>query len=186
MKLTYAILVGTLVLVFAGLSFTVTTVSNKQIAKQTEERASMDVLSKSIAALAPHKTFNETLRGKVVVINLWGGWCKPCLKEIPELNKLVKDFDSKGVRFIALSREDEESDLDALKKADLNFDYEKIPLAVKELKFFQQLKLEHEFGGYPLNLILDREGKLVFYKSGYDKENIKEMRNILKALTQNS
>jgi len=28
------------------------------------------------------------LRGQWVIINYWAKWCKPCIKEIPELNKL--------------------------------------------------------------------------------------------------
>ena len=30
----------------------------------------------------------EALRGQWVVINYWARWCKPCVKEIPELNRL--------------------------------------------------------------------------------------------------
>ena len=30
----------------------------------------------------------DALRGQWVVINYWARWCKPCVKEIPELNKL--------------------------------------------------------------------------------------------------
>lgn len=28
----------------------------------------------------------ESLRGEWVLVNYWAEWCKPCLKEIPELN----------------------------------------------------------------------------------------------------
>lgn len=33
----------------------------------------------------------SNFKGKWVVINYWAGWCKPCLREIPELNRLAKD-----------------------------------------------------------------------------------------------
>jgi thiol-disulfide isomerase/thioredoxin len=36
----------------------------------------------------------DSLRGQWVVINYWARWCKPCLKEIPELNKLNSSNDS--------------------------------------------------------------------------------------------
>jgi thiol-disulfide isomerase/thioredoxin len=32
----------------------------------------------------------EQLQGQWVVINYWAIWCKPCIKEIPELNALDK------------------------------------------------------------------------------------------------
>ena len=35
--------------------------------------------------------FSE-LQGRVVFINYWAEWCKPCRKEIPELNSLHQQF----------------------------------------------------------------------------------------------
>lgn len=32
------------------------------------------------------------LRGQWVVINYWAKWCKPCIKEIPELNELDQHY----------------------------------------------------------------------------------------------
>lgn len=32
----------------------------------------------------------DELRGQWVVINYWAVWCKPCIQEIPELNKLAE------------------------------------------------------------------------------------------------
>ena len=32
------------------------------------------------------------LRGQWVVINYWAKWCKPCIKEIPELNELDRHY----------------------------------------------------------------------------------------------
>ena len=34
----------------------------------------------------------EALRGQWVVINYWAKWCKPCIREIPELNRLDRDY----------------------------------------------------------------------------------------------
>lgn len=33
----------------------------------------------------------QSYRGQWVFINYWAEWCKPCLKEIPELNRLEKE-----------------------------------------------------------------------------------------------
>ena len=33
------------------------------------------------------------LHGQWVVINYWAKWCKPCIKEIPELNELNHNYD---------------------------------------------------------------------------------------------
>jgi thiol-disulfide isomerase/thioredoxin len=44
--------------------------------------------------------------GKVLLINLWATWCGPCRMETPELVKLHKEFQSRGVEMVALSTED--------------------------------------------------------------------------------
>ena len=32
------------------------------------------------------------LRGQWVVVNYWAKWCKPCIREIPELNALNREY----------------------------------------------------------------------------------------------
>ncbi len=48
--------------------------------------------------------------GRWVVVNYWAEWCKPCLKEIPELNLLDRDSGDKvrviGVNFDGLQGDD--------------------------------------------------------------------------------
>ena len=42
----------------------------------------------------PHTTSPNIaeLRGQWLVINYWAKWCKPCIKEIPELNELDQQY----------------------------------------------------------------------------------------------
>lgn len=52
----------------------------------------------------------DGLLGKWVVINYWAEWCKPCIKEIPELNEIHDDRDNynaliMGVNFDKLALE---------------------------------------------------------------------------------
>lgn len=45
-------------------------------------------------------------RGQVVVLNLWATWCVSCLKEIPDLMALEREFSPRGMKLLAVSMDD--------------------------------------------------------------------------------
>ena len=45
------------------------------------------------------------VEGKVVVMNVFGTWCPPCMMEIPHFVKLQKEYEGKGVQVIGLAWE---------------------------------------------------------------------------------
>jgi peroxiredoxin len=51
-----------------------------------------DITGKNIA-LSDYK-------GQFVFINFWATWCSPCIKNIPEENKLFQEYNNKGIVFL--------------------------------------------------------------------------------------
>jgi len=45
-------------------------------------------------------------RGDVVVVNVWGSWCPPCIAEAPALERVWERTRSKGVQFIGIDFKD--------------------------------------------------------------------------------
>ena len=47
--------------------------------------------------------------GKIVVLNFWATWCKPCLEEMPLLDSIQKRYGETGVQVIAVSADQKET-----------------------------------------------------------------------------
>jgi peroxiredoxin len=72
---------------------------------QAEEqgRAKVDFTLKDIKG---HSWTLHELRGKVVLVNFWATWCEPCLREMPDLEALNRQFGPNGLAVLAISDED--------------------------------------------------------------------------------
>jgi len=96
--------------------------------------------------------------GKVLLVNLWATWCGPCRSEIPELVKLHKEYQDRGVEMIGLSTED--PDASAQSVADFvrayNVDYQ-IGWATREVA----LTLMQGRTSIPQSFIIARDGRIL-------------------------
>lgn len=96
---------------------------------------------------------------KILVMNFWFLGCPPCLKEIPELNRLVERYhDSANVIFLAFGRDDAEA---IRSRSDIEqFRYRLIPSA---------RAIASAFGikGYPTHIVADGDGVVRFFREGY-------------------
>jgi peroxiredoxin len=108
-----------------------------------------DITGTTVAAAA--------LRGKVVVLNFWFPACKPCVAEVPELNRLVDRYAARGVVFIAPSRDDKTALVQFL--ATHRFAYRVCPSATELIARFQVI-------GYPTNVVIDRIGMMILSETG--------------------
>lgn len=64
----------------------------------------------------------DDFKGKALVINFWGTWCKPCVKEMPALQAQSEKWKDKGVVVIGINAgEDRMSVENFVKQVDVSF-----------------------------------------------------------------
>jgi cytochrome c biogenesis protein CcmG, thiol:disulfide interchange protein DsbE len=98
--------------------------------------------------------------GKVIVLNFWASWCKPCEQEARELEQAHQYFkDSGNVVFLGLAYVDTEPN--SLAYIDrFGITYPNGPdMATKVSQMFR-------VRGVPETFIIDRSGKLAYFKAG--------------------
>lgn len=107
----------------------------------------------------------DELKGKVVVLNFWFTHCKPCVKEMPELNKVVNKFKSKGVIFLAFALD---------KKEALHKFLAKTPFSYHIVAESQSIADKYKVGAFPTHVIIDKDSKVVLVKRGLYTSDIEE------------
>ncbi|MBW3575021.1 MAG: TlpA family protein disulfide reductase, partial [Actinobacteria bacterium] len=55
----------------------------------------------------------ESLRGEVVLLNIWATWCPPCREEMPSMQRLQEKLGPEGLRIVAVSIDAESGGTDA-------------------------------------------------------------------------
>ena len=96
-------------------------------------------------------------QGKVLLVNLWATWCAPCRRETPELVKLYKEYQSRGVEMVGLSTEDPEASAQSVQEfvRQYNVDYH-VGWASREVA----ITLMQGRGSIPQSFVITRDGRI--------------------------
>jgi len=153
-----------------------------EIATAEKERKEKNILQVIIDSTKnKHPVFNESIKGKVIVVNVWTSWLPACRKQIPELNKLVKDFSSDKIVFIAIDPADSAREVTTLQKENIKFEY-KLLFGEKDLShIFYSEGRDVQIGEVPLpmNVVINSEGRVEMFYSGDHPEQLQNIRNYL-------
>jgi thiol-disulfide isomerase/thioredoxin len=103
----------------------------------------------------------EDLRGKTVVLDFWGTWCKPCLMATPDLLRLHRKYADEGVVFIGVAVNDQEDAWSAY-IAKHNMAWPQF------LDRTRKMAIPYGVISYPTYIVIDGEGIVRARKSGYN------------------
>jgi thiol-disulfide isomerase/thioredoxin len=125
------------------------------------------------------RNYSELKGENLTLIDFWATWCKPCIKAIPELNKIYDSFKTQGVEIIGINCDGPRS-------------VSKVAPFSKSLKIQypvlvdinSEIKSDLNILALPTLLIVDANDKVVWIHEGFvsgDAEIIKaEIEKLLK------
>jgi peroxiredoxin len=93
-------------------------------------------------------------KGKVVLLNFWGTWCVPCLREIPELVRVSEQFQKKGFAVLGIAVDSGRPDDIRAFMAEHRMTY---TILIGELGF---IKKAFRVVGFPTSILIDRQGMI--------------------------
>ena len=108
----------------------------------------------------------SSFHGQPVFIEFWATWCGPCVDLMPDLNKLYAELKGKGLGWMSIDNDEDSSDAATFLSGEHitwpNYHDEDGSLG----KAFQR-------HGIPLGVLIDADGKIVFYQSGYEISDLR-------------
>jgi thiol-disulfide isomerase/thioredoxin len=111
----------------------------------------------------------SSLRGKVVLLDVWASWCGPCKQELPMLDAIAGRLHRRGVEVVAVSvdqdRENVDKFLGARPRWNLTVAHDPKG-AIADT--FQPEKM-------PTSYVIDRQGIIRYVNSGFEPADAKEI-----------
>ena len=96
---------------------------------------------------------NESMKGKIIVIKCWYIHCTPCIREFPQVNKLVEEYkDQKDILFISLAEDSVEQLKAFLIRKPLSY------AVIPDMKVYMNEALQ--LNSFPTHFILNKEGMI--------------------------
>ncbi|MES2837118.1 MAG: TlpA disulfide reductase family protein [Bacteroidota bacterium] len=99
----------------------------------------------------------SSLRGKVVMIDFWASWCRPCRMENPNVVKLYAAYKNKGFEIYGVSLDKDKA---AWEKAIAD---DKLTwLHGSDLQFWSSpIAKSYDVQGIPMTYLIDKDGKII-------------------------
>jgi thiol-disulfide isomerase/thioredoxin len=112
----------------------------------------------TVAGLDDKRIKLSSLRGKPVMLDFWATWCPPCRESLPHTQK-VATLHGEKIQVLAISNEDKAVIQTFMKNNKYTYP------AYQDAD--NSAAMKYKVDGIPTFVVIDAEGKLVFYQSGY-------------------
>ncbi|MDH5359874.1 MAG: TlpA family protein disulfide reductase [Gammaproteobacteria bacterium] len=117
----------------------------------------------------------SSYKGKVVYLDFWASWCKPCRKSFPVMRQLQRKYKKQGLRVITINLDKDKKELKRfLKEFRINF-----PVALDP-----QGKVARRYGvkAMPSSYLIDRQGRIRHVHLGFLQKDAKKTEDQIKKL----
>ena len=108
------------------------------------------------------------LQGKVVYLDFWASWCKPCKKSFPWMNEIKKKYVEQGFEVVAVNLDKNRALADIfLKEFDINF--------IIAFDSDGSSAEEYQLRGMPSSYLIGRDGNLYASHIGFRNKDTEKL-----------
>lgn len=120
----------------------------------------------------------EDKKGKVVLFNLWGIWCGPCIQEMPHLVQMQEKYKDKNFEIVGLNVGDEDGNEEGAEAIKAFVEKQKLNYQIgwADRKLFEEFARVSKLAGVPQSVLINREGRMIGIFSGGGPKIINSMK----------
>ena len=97
-----------------------------------------------------------------LVVNFWGTWCAPCMREIPVFMRLQQQLQDRGVQFLGVAVDDAEAVREYVAKVAINY-----PVLLGEQQaLLLNRQMGNDNGSLPYTVVLNADRELIHRQLG--------------------
>lgn len=122
---------------------------------------------------------NQYLGKKIIVLDFWATWCKPCVKNLPKLEKVYQEFKDQGVVVLGLNQDGPRS-LNKVEPFALSLGLT-FPILLDE---DQEVVRKYQVAGFPTTIVIDRDQSIALTLRGYRPGDEEELKRKIQLLLQ--
>lgn len=112
-----------------------------------------------------------------VLLSFWATWCKPCMEEMNELNKIYEELNEKGFTLLAISTDNEKT-IAKVKPLVKSKGFKFTVLLDKNSDVARKYYAQQ----IPFSVLIDKDGKIISSHMGYMKGDEKKLREKILSL----
>ena len=115
----------------------------------------------------------ENMKGHVLIINYWATWCPACRDEIPGLIELYSKYKDRKFAVVGISvdKGGESVVKEFIEEYGINYP---VIMNTKQLQSYYEEATDRPIRGIPMNIIIDRAGKVISVHVGFRSKDVFE------------
>ena len=125
---------------------------------------------------------SEYIGKNIIIVDFWYTHCPPCIKAIPALNELQKEYRDQGLKIFGVNSVDNRArSLEYLNKfiSKREFSYDIVMIE-------SEVDLDYKIKQYPTLYMIDKEGEIALVEIGFNEEKFEKLKEKVDALIQNN